>query len=175
MKRKNAIRAIRTEILEMLKKYPELSEVVDEYLKTAKAQDEMHLSADAEKALKTESGLKPLESLFHASVGSAEAVPDEVLDVIKKYPDFEESVNTYLRTMYAAKTQGLSIDAVKMMESQAHVKAIHIDFKDVVPKEIMDVIKLYPNIEQELNEYLDTMKKEQELNLSVDAVKMLEQ
>lgn len=174
MKRKNAIKAARAEVLDMLKEYPELDGAVDEYLKAAKAQEEMHLSADAEKMLETESGVKPLETLFHVSAGSAEAVPDEVLDVIKKYPDFEESVNSFLTTMHAERTQGLSVDAVKMMESQADVKPIHVDFNRVVPKEILDVVRMYPDIHQELNTYLDTMKKEQELRLSIDAVKMLE-
>lgn len=171
MEKKNAISE---GVLKTLKQYPELDKVVDTYLKAADTQQRMHLSPDAREALESEANVKPLEGLFHASVGAGGTVPEEIMQVIRKYPDFEESVNTYLSTMRKEQENRLSIDAVKAMESQAGVKAEKVDFSKAIPKEIMDVIKEYPDIEQEINEYLDTMKKEQELNLSIDAVKMLE-
>lgn len=171
MEKKNVISE---EILKKLKQYPELGEVVNPYLKAAETQQKMNLSPDAREALESEASVKPLEGLFHASVGKDGTVPEEIMQVIKKYPDFEASVNTYLTTMRDEQAKRLSIDAVKAMESQAGVKAVKVDFSKAIPKEIMDVVKQYPDIEQEINEYLDTMKKEQELNLSIDAVKMLE-
>ncbi len=171
MEKKNAISE---KILETLRKYPELDEVVDTYLKAADTQQKMHLSADAREALETEGKVKPLEGLFHASVGKDGTVPEEIMQAFKKYPAFEESVNAYLATMRDEQEKRLSIDAVKSMESQAGVKAAKVDFSKAIPKEIMDVIREYPDIEKEIDGFLDTMKKEQELHLSVDAVKMLE-
>lgn len=170
---KNTIPA---DMLEKLKKYPELEKSVNTYVETLKREKKQGLSIDALKVLESHDDVKPIEGLFRASVGADGDVPTEIMDVIGKYPEFETALNSYLRTMAVEKAQKLSVDAVSVMKSQEDVRPVEgtAASADDLHTELLEKLKQYPDVEEQLGNYLSAMKKEQEKHLSIHGVKVLD-
>lgn len=168
-----ANKTIPAKAMDIIKKYPELKESVKEYLATAAEEKESNLNIDALKMMEEHSDVKPLEGIFNASAG-ADGVPGEIMSVLRKYPEFEEKVNAFLKTAAEEKKTHLSIDALNVLEEHAGIEAASVDISDETAEGLKDIISKYPEAEKELKEYMALAEKEKELNVSVDALKVFE-
>ncbi|GEM_PF-4485527 len=168
-----ANKTIPAKAMDIISKYPELEKQVKVYLETVTEEKKANLGIDALKAMAAHADVKPLEGLFKASAGP-DNVPDEVMAVLRKYPEFEEKVNTYLKKAVAEKKANLGIDALKTLEGHADVEAVKIENVDEDVAGLVDLISKYPEAEKELKDYVLFAEKQGELNLSADALKVLE-
>lgn len=158
----------KTAVLEKIKKYPDLEERVNSYLGTM--EQDKNLSIEAIKAMEMHGEDKSLENIFSASVGADGEVPSEILDVLGKYPEFQKGVNAYLKQAQEEEKYHMSNHALEVMMSQADLEPVKLE---PVPEELSELIKKYPDVEEELNEYLDAVRKQQEMHLSIHALKAL--
>ena len=168
-----ANKTITEKAMDIISKYPELEKQVKVYLETATEEKKANLGIDALKVMAAHADVKPLEGLFKASAGP-DNVPDEVMAVLRKYPEFEEKVNTYLKKAMGEKKANLGIDALKTLEGHADVEAVKLENVDENVAGLVDLISKYPEAEKELKDYVLFAEKQGELNLSADALKVLE-
>lgn len=167
-----ATKTFTAQSMEIIKKYPELEKRVNDYIETVSEGKKKGLAIDALKVLEGHSDVKPLEGIFKASTG--DEVPEEVMAVLKKYPEFEESVNAYLEKVAAGKKLGVAIDALNVFEGHEDVAPVEIELEEYDVKELMKIVSNYPDAEAELKEHLAFVERQKKLNLSPDALKVLE-
>lgn len=168
-----AKKIISEEAMDIIRKYPELEKRVNEYIETVAEEKETHLNIDALKVMDAHEDVKPLENLFAVSAG-ADGVPAEVMSVLKKYPEFEEKVNAFMKKASAEKESHLRIDALNVLEAHEDVEAVKLEVADEAASGLMDIISKYPEAEKELKEYVESVKKQREMHVSVDALKVFE-
>ena len=168
-----AKKIISEEAMDIIRKYPELEKRVNEYIETVAEEKEAHLNIDALKVMEAHDDVKPLDGLFAASAG-ADGVPEEIISVLKKYPEFEEKVNAFMKKASAEKESHLRIDALNVLEAHENVEAAKLDTADETEAGLMDIISKYPEAEKELKEYMESVKKQREMHVSVDALKVFE-
>ena len=68
----------------------------------------------------------------------------------------------------------LRIDALNVLEEHENVEAVKLDTADETEAGLMDIISKYPEAEKELKEYMESVKKQREMHVSVDALKVFE-